>query len=134
MLRNIAAVVVGLIAGMVLNMVFVFLNLVLYPMPEGLDWADTDGVAEYFASLPMMAFVIVLIADVGQAFFGGWIAARISRNRVMLVAMIVGFLSLAGGIVNAMQIPLPTWMYIEMPLYLVVAWYAGSLELKRRSS
>ena len=61
-------------------------------------------------------------------------AARISENRVMMVAMIVGVISLILRIMNAMMIPMPTWMYIEMPLYLVVAWYAGNLELKRRSS
>ncbi len=52
----------------------------------------------------------------------------------MVLAMIIGVLSLIGGIMNAMSIPLPAWTYIEMPLYLVVAWFAGSLEVKRRAS
>jgi predicted membrane metal-binding protein len=52
----------------------------------------------------------------------------------MVVALIVGVLILIGGIMNAMTIPLPTWMMVEMPLYLVVAWLAAKIELKRRSA
>ena len=40
--------------------------------------------------------------------------------------------ALAGGLMNMMIIEGPDWMYIELPLYLVVAWLAGRLEVKRR--
>jgi len=52
----------------------------------------------------------------------------------MLLAMIVGVLSLAGGIMAMMTIEGPDWMIIELPLYLVVAWRAGRIELRRRST
>jgi hypothetical protein len=35
---------------------------------------------------------------------------------------------------NMMTIRGPTWMYIELPLYLVVAWAAGKLEVRRRAN
>ncbi len=44
----------------------------------------------------------------------------------------MGVASLAGGLMNMMTIESPDWMYIELPLYLVVAWLAGRLEVKRR--
>jgi hypothetical protein len=50
----------------------------------------------------------------------------------MLLAMIVGLASLAGGIMAMMSIKGPDWMYIELPLYLVVAWLAGRMEVNRR--
>lgn len=133
MIRNVIAVVIGMIAGMATNMAIVLLNLALYPMPEGVDFADTEGMKAYIGTLPLMALCIVIVAHLGQAFVGGWVAARISATRVMLVAMIVGVLSLIGGLVNMMDMPLPVWMWIEMPLYLVAAWAAASIELKRRS-
>ena len=52
----------------------------------------------------------------------------------MLLAMIVGALSLAGGIAAMMMITGPDWMMIELPLYLVVAWLAGNIEQKRHTS
>jgi len=131
MFRNIAAVVVGGVVGLLFNASLVSLNVFLFPTPEDFTWEDSSIVSAYFDTLPLTAFLIVLIAHLGQSFIGAYVAARISNNRVMLVAMIVGFLSLVGGIINAMMIPVPTWMLIEMPLYLVVAWWAGSLALKR---
>lgn len=46
--------------------------------------------------------------------------------------MIIGVLSVAGGVM-VMMIEGPAWMAIELPLYLVVALFAGRLEQKRRS-
>ncbi len=56
------------------------------------------------------------------------------RNIAAVIAgLIVGVLSLAGGIANAIMRSTPAWTWIEMPLYLVVAWLAGRMELARRA-
>ena len=133
MFRTIVAVAVGWFVGSLFNASLVFLNMALYPVPESFDWDDTSGVKAHFETLPVMAFTIVLIAHLGQAFIGGYVAARISKNQVLAVAMIVGGISLIGGIMNTIMLPLPNWMLIEMPLYLVVSYCAGVLELKRRA-
>jgi len=134
MLRNIGAVFVGLIAGMIVNMSLVMLNAyVLFPMPEGMDMNDTEAFTSYVVTLPTAAFVVVLFAHLGQSFVGAWVAARLGSSHALILAMIVGVLSLAGGIANMMQIPGPDWMYIELPLYLVVAWVAGRLAEKSRA-
>ena len=69
MIRNVCAVVAGLIVGMLFNMVVVGVDFMLYPMPEGVDFEDTEGVAAYIKSLPLLALLIVLVAHLGQAFF-----------------------------------------------------------------
>ena len=88
----------------------------------------------YIAGLPVAAFLVVMLAHLGQSFVGAWIAARWGESRPMLLAMIVGALSLAGGIAAMMMISGPDWLMIELPLYLVVAWLAGNMEQKRRAS
>ena len=132
MMRNLFAVVLGLGVGVAVNMAVVFLNVALHPMPEGVAFEDAEGMVDYFATLPMQAFFLVLVAHLGQAFAGGWVAARISAHHSMTVAMIVGALSLLAGFINMMQLPHPWWMWIEIPLYLVVARLAANLEIKRR--
>ena len=135
MVRNILAVIAGLFVGMVVNMALVMLNAyVLFPMPPGMNMNDPEQLNAYIATLPTLAFFPVLAAHLGQSFVGGWTAARIGSSRPMLLAMIVGVLSLIGGIMNWMTIDGPTWMMIEMPLYLVVAWLAGRMEQKRRAT
>ena len=126
-MRDIFAVLVGWIVGMAANMGFVYVNIVLHPMPDGVTFDGKEGFNAYIETLPLMAFLIILVAHLSQAFFGGLAAAKISKKRPTTVAMIIGVLSLIGGYINMQSIPLPTWMWIEMPLYLVAAWFAASL-------
>jgi len=134
-IRNTFAVIVGAAMGMAVNMALIMLNaMVLFPMPEGMDMAVPDQMNAYIATLPTAAFFVVLAAHLGQSFVGGWVAARLGSSRPMLLAMIVGVMALAGGIMNMMTITGPDWMYIELPLYLVVAWAAGRMEQNRRAT
>ena len=128
-IRNIIAVLIGWVVGMMANMAIVYLNVAIHPMPERVDFSDTEGFAAYVSTLPSIALLLVLAAHLGQSFFGSWVAAAISKKQ----PMIVGVLSLIGGIVMFVRIPHPTWMLIEMPLYLVVAWLAASIVIKRRN-
>jgi len=131
-LRNIGAVILGLIVGMALNMGLVLLNMVFFPMPEGISMSDQAGMAAWMAELPQTAFILPVMAHMAQAFGGAWVAARIGASRPMLLAMIIGVLSLIGGVMNMLSIPGPIWMWAEMPLYILLAGLAGWLELKRR--
>ncbi len=133
MIRNIVAVVVGLVAGMAVNMSLVMLNArVLFPMPEGTDMNNPEQLNAWVATLPTAAFFVVIAAHLGQSFVGGWVAARLGPSRPMLLAMIVGLASLAGGVMSMMSIKGPAWLVVELPLYLVVAWLAGRMEINRR--
>ena len=114
-------------------MALVLLNsFVLFPMPEGTDMSDTTQFNAYIATLPDVAFLLVLVAHLGQAFVGGWVAARLGASRPMALALTVGALTLVAGILNLMTIAGPAWLYIELPLYLAVAWAAGRIEQRRR--
>ena len=133
MLRNIAAVIAGLVVGMIVNLALIQLNTVFFPLPDGVDMTDTAQMKDAIQGMPAAAWILVLAAHLGQAFIGGWVAARLGASRRMMLAMIVGVLSLAGGIANAVMLSTPVWTWIEMPFYPVVAWLAGRLELARRA-
>ena len=107
-----------------------------FPMPEVVRFNDIEGLSEYMDSLPFFAFLIVFVAHLNQAFVGGWVAARISTDKLMTVALIVGVLSLIAGIINMVNLwsSVPSWMLIELPLYLVAAWGAAKLEQRRRNT
>lgn len=135
MLRNTVAVIVGLIAGNVWNMALIILNSkVLFPMDEGVDMQDSEQMRTYIASLPVQAFLVVLVAHVGQAGIGGWLAARMGRSRPELLAGIIGLLTLAGAAYNQVALDGPIWMWIDLPLIAAAAWYAGRIESNRRST
>lgn len=128
MLRNVAAVVLGIVAGMAVNMAIITLNSsVLFPMPEGLDMQDPEQFNAYLATLPAAAFVVTMAAHLGQSFVGALVAAKVGASHKMVLAMIIGVLSLLGGIMAMTMYEAPPWMMIELPLYLVVAWLGGKL-------
>ena len=134
-LRNVLAVLGGMFVGCALNMALIQLNFnLLFPMPPGTDMNDMDQFNAFVATLPAPAFLVVMLAHLGQSFVGGWVAARLGASQPRLLAMIVGVLSLAGGIMAMMMIKGPAWMVVELPLYLVVAWLAGRMEQLRRSA
>jgi len=128
MRRNLVALVVGVAAGMCVNMGLVMLNAyVLFPMPPGTDVQNPEAFQAYVSNLPFTAFLVVMVAHLGQSFVGALVAARLGSSRPMLLAMIVGGLSLIGGVMNMLTVKGPGWMLIELPLYLVVAWLAGRM-------
>jgi hypothetical protein len=162
MLRNLIAVLVGLILGVQVNTwISMDLSSIFYQlpaelaqeMPEGLNPDEqkvfTDARMEawvaYSQTLPATAFILPILGHLAMAFCGGWVAAGLSsastkpdrhplREGPLGVAMIVGVLSLIAGITNAVMLSVPIWMWIEMPFYLVLAWAAGNIEVKRRAA
>lgn len=128
----IVAVFIGLVVGGAVNFGIGMLNVQIFPMPDGVTWADEEGVRTWIENLPQTAFILVLIAHLSQAFVGGFIAALIAKRNMMCVAIAVGILSMCGGIMNMMMIATPNWMYIELPLYLVAAWLAAKIVMKMR--
>ena len=134
MIRNILATIAGLFVGSCFNMALVMLNaFVLYPMPAPADMNDHVQLVAWIETLPTTAFLIVVVAHVGQALVGGWVAARLSSARPLIPAMIVAALTLAGGLVNLVTLPGPTWMWIEVPLDVAAAFAAARIEQRRRS-
>ena len=134
-LRNIGAVLLGSLAGGVVNMALIVLNTkALYPMPAGLDPNDPAQFNAWIAGLPAAAFVLPLVAHLAHAFVGAIVAVKLAASRHRTLAMVVGGLTLLAGIMNAMAIHIPTWMYVEFPLYLVVAWLGGRLVAPRTAA
>lgn len=138
MVRNVLAVIAGMLVGSMVNMAILLgFTSMLWPPPPDLDMANSEQMQAFIATLPVAALLSVVVAHLGQAFVGGWVAARLSSaatrpSTPMALALIVGGLTLLGGVFNMLNIGGPAWMWIEMPLYLVVAAAAGTFELRRR--
>ena len=135
MARNIGALVVGLLVGMLLNAAVVQLSsTLLYPMPAGLDPNDPAQLYAYIETLPVTAFVMAIVAHVLQAGAGGWLAARLCASRPLALAGAIGAITVAGSIYNLRILPAPAWMWLEVPLLLVVSWQVGQRETALRAS
>ncbi len=132
MFWNVAAFFAGAFCGAAVNMMLIQLNGVFFPPPVALDYSDPAALDAYVANLPLVALLVVIVAHLAQAFVGGWVGARLAAH-AMPMALVLGVFSMIGGIANLMMITHPTWMWIEVPLYLVAAYAAGRIEVTRRA-
>ena len=86
------AAVVGLFVGASMNwLLAVNINTSIWPLPEGIDPMDpaqSEALAEWIATLPGQAFILVFVAHVLQAGLGAFVAAAMAKSRTPAVVVI----------------------------------------------
>ena len=126
--KRIGAVFAGLLSGMLVIMVIEMASSMVYPMPEGLDPEDAEAMTAFVASLPIGAFLFVLLAYAMGSFAGGFVAGKIGGSFVPPV--IVAALLEIGAAINLLQIVHPTWfMVVSLMICLPGALIGGRLAL-----
>ena len=142
-LRNELAVIIGIIAATAVGMGFF---LVLWYL------LNTYGSRPETGPFILMLLAGGVVGPLARSFSGAWVAARLGSSRPMLLAMIVGMISLVGGAVTPLvggavtQVDLMSVTYIvgggifsilailSILLHLGAAWLAGFIEQKRRAA
>lgn len=120
MLRNIGAVVAGLIAAMAIMMACEFTNSLLYPFPEGMDVYDSEAVRRFAATMPLQALALVALGWSVGSFAGGFLATRIATNKSAVPALILAGLLTAAGALNAWMIQNPPWFHAGgLPIFVL---------------
>ncbi|MCS7016138.1 MAG: hypothetical protein RMJ19_04155 [Gemmatales bacterium] len=139
-LRNTWAVIVGLIAGGMLNMALVMISPYLIPPPDGVDVTDVQGLRQAIHRFEPRHFVFPFLAHALGTLTGSLIAFLLAVSHRSVWAYVVGGFFLVGGITAAFLIPAPTWFLILdlAGAYLPMAWLGGVLGkgiiMRRRTS
>ena len=67
MIKNILAIILGLIIGNIAIMSLHYLGLYFYPLPEGADMSDMTAIAEYVKIAQLRAFETQEIGRLGDS-------------------------------------------------------------------
>ncbi|QYO65990.1 hypothetical protein [Leptolyngbya sp. 7M] len=129
MLRNILAVIVGIIIGSVVNMALVMVGPMVVPPPEGVNVETMEGLRAAMSRFEAKHFIFPFLAHSIGTLVGALTAAMIAVERKMLVGMVVGCFFLLGGIAAASMLGAPMW-YNALDLifaYIPMAWLGGRL-------
>ncbi|MCS6851670.1 MAG: hypothetical protein NZ700_10945 [Gemmataceae bacterium] len=110
--RSILAVIAGIIAGGTANFVLIALSWVLYPLPDGVNLSDPATMKTYTESLPVSAFLLIVVAHASGALVGGFLAALLGRGSPVVLGTIMGVFFLLGGVANVVQLPCPLWFAV----------------------
>ncbi len=110
MLRNVVAIVVGVVTAFVTVMLVDKIGHMVYPAPAGLDFANPDAIRPYLATLPIGAFLFILASSVFAAFGGTLVACLIGTGKPRIFGSVVGGFVFAASVANFIAIPHPLWL------------------------
>jgi hypothetical protein len=127
--RNILAVVLGVVVCMFANGGIIALSPAVIPPPEGVNPSDLESIQANAHLFQPKHFVMPFLAHAVGSLLGGLTAALVAATRKMTFALVIGAVHLVGGIAAAFLIPAPVW-FLVLDLgaaYIPMAWLGGKL-------
>jgi hypothetical protein len=111
-LRNVIAIVLGIVIGGAVNMGLIILGPMLIPAPPGVEVTSTESLAANIHLFEPKHFVFPFLAHALGTLVGALIAYFVAASHQFTIAIVIGVFFLFGGITNAFLIPAPTWFII----------------------
>lgn len=132
-LKNIIAVVVGIVVGSIVNMAIISISGSIIPPPEGADVTTMEGLKNSMHLFEPKNFVFPFLAHALGTIVGAFLVAKIAASHKMKFAYAIGFFFLLGGITNVFLLPSPTWFTLLdlIGAYLPMAFIGGKLATKQ---
>ncbi len=127
--RNVLAIIAGVLLGSILNMLIVHYGMQLIPLPKG---ADMSTPAKITASLPLLSpkhFVVPFLAHALGTLAASYFAIRFSATKKQYMAWFIGIWFMLGGVVMTLTVPFPIWTIVVDLLicYIPPAWLGWKL-------
>lgn len=129
-LRNILAVVIGLVAGSYVNMAIIKFGSPYFPLPEGVNPNDLESIKSNIHLYSFKHFITPWLAHATGVLVGAILTAIIAATHKARLALIIGAFFLLGGIAMVYMIPqTPIWfIFADLALaYIPMAWLGGKL-------
>jgi hypothetical protein len=132
-LKNISAIVLGLLVGGTVNTGIIMVSGYIIPPPEGTDLKTLEGL---LAAMPLMEpkhFLMPFLAHAFGTLVGAILASSMAVNYKMRFAMIIGICFLVAGIMNIFMLPSPVWFTIvDLGFaYIPMAYLGGKIVLRK---
>ena len=132
--RNILAVIAGVIFGSVVNMGIIMISGSVIPPPDGADVTTVEGLKQSLQLFGPQHFIMPFLAHAMGTFAGALLASLIAVNHKMYFALGIGVFFLAGGITNTFMLPSPIWFTVLdlLVAYIPMGYLAWIIAGKKR--
>lgn len=111
-LRNILAVVLGLVVGSAVNMGIIMISGSIIPPPNGADITTMEGLESTMHLFGPEHYIFPFLAHALGTLVGAFVAAKIAATNKIKFALAIGAFFFLGGAINAYMLPAPTWFLI----------------------
>ena len=126
LLRNVLALIAGIVIGGTVNTVLIALSPSLIPPPPGVDVNNAESLSKAMHLFELRHFVMPFLAHAVGTLTGALAAYLIAATYRAHIAYVIGAVFLCGGVAASFMIPAPIW-FIALDLltaYLPMAWLA----------
>lgn len=124
LLRNVLAVLAGLVIGAGLNILIITISPMVIPPPAGVDVNNPESLSKAMHLFEPRHFIMPFLAHAVGSLGGALAAYLIAGSYKKHIAFAIAVLFLCGGVAASFMIPAPAW-YIALDLlvaYLPMAW------------
>lgn len=132
-LRNILAVLAGVVVGAVVNGCLIMVSPKVIPPPPGADVTTVEGLKASIHLFEPRHFIFPFLAHALGTLAGACLTAALAVTRKTVLALVVGGVFLVGGVTNALMLPAPLW-FIAVDLlgaYLPMGWLGARLAARK---
>lgn len=131
-MRNILAVIGGIILGGLVNMGIIMISGSIIPPPGGADVTTVEGLKNSIHLFEPRHFIFPFLAHALGTLVGAFLTAKLAASRKTALALVIGAFFLIGGAANVMMLPSPMWFNVLdlVGAYLPMAWLGGKLASK----
>ncbi|MFT5300087.1 MAG: carbon monoxide dehydrogenase subunit G [Mariniblastus sp.] len=120
LLHRIGATFGGVLAGLLSVFGVESISSMIYKMPDGLELDDHEGLEAWIGTLPIGAFLFILVAWSCGCFLAAFVARRLAPQRSAYPGLVACSLLTLGSIWSLITIPHPIWFsVIAIPMCLV---------------
>ncbi|MFY8066462.1 MAG: hypothetical protein ACOVNM_08190 [Flavobacterium sp.] len=132
-LKNILAIVLGLLIGGTVNAGIIMVSGYIIPPPEGTDLKTMEGLVTAMPLMESKHFLMPFLAHAFGTLVGAILAASMAANYKMRFAMLIGICFLVAGIMNIFMLPSPVWFTIvDLGFaYIPMAYLGGKIVLRK---
>lgn len=112
LIRNILAVVIGLIIGAALNSFIVLISESVISLPEGVNPNDAESLKQNIHLFEPKHFLLPFLAHALGTLAGAFVAVKIGLSHHLRLALLIAVFFIIGGIMAVILIPAPIWFCI----------------------
>jgi hypothetical protein len=126
---NILAIVAGVFAGSLVNLVLVNIGPIVIPLPEGADVSTMEKLQESMALFTPANFLFPFLGHALGTLAGAFVAAKLAASHSMKLALGVGLVFLLGGIAAMQMLGGPAWFLVTdlVASYIPMGYFGGRM-------
>lgn len=128
-IRNVLAVVLGIVVGSMVNMALVTIGPMVIPPPEGIDASTAEGLKAGMHLFEPKHFVFPFLAHALGTFVGALVAAWIAASKKFTFAIVIAVFFFLGGLASIIMLPSPIWFtFVDLVFaYFPMAYFAKNI-------